>query len=182
MLPLPEQFWDVEDDKCDCTYQRIGLWTNPYIGETLEVRMCCIWAELYKLFPNMVRVTDAFFDYNKNEWVTRQREWDGELDMPESIWFRQLAKKLGKSVDEVRQEYQGRMDEKPKGVKRKPQPLRLSLSQQLAIDSLRTKMNELQAQVGAVLNEAGAIEGISYRIAADMAYPEVENDEPAGSD
>lgn len=178
---FPEEFWDVQDDKCDCTYQRIGMWTNPYLAETLEVRMCCIWAELYKLFPDKVRVTPAFLDYNRNEWSPELREWDGEGDMPESMWFRQLAKKHGKTVSEIRQEYKERMDEKPKGVKRRPQPLRLNLSQQLAIESLRHKMNELQAQVGAVLQEAGAIEGVSYTISAGMAFPEVP-DEPAGSD
>lgn len=121
---LPEQMWDVNDDACDCTYQRVGFWTNPYLGETLEVRMCCIWAELYKLFPDKVRVTPAYFDYNANEWVAEPQEWNGETDMPLSIWYRQLARQQGRSVAEIREEYRHRDSERPRGVARpvEPQP------------------------------------------------------------
>jgi hypothetical protein len=98
---IPETFWNHEDDACDCTFQRIGMWKNPYLGETLEVRMCCIWAELYKLFPQHVRVTPAYLVDDK-EWDTRVREWDGESDMPESIWYRHYARKHGVTVAEAR--------------------------------------------------------------------------------
>ena len=30
---IPGVEWEYHDDLCDCTYQRIGFWTNPYIGE-----------------------------------------------------------------------------------------------------------------------------------------------------
>lgn len=101
---LPEDFWNHEDDACDCTFQRIGMWKNPYLGETLEVRMCCIWAELYKLFPQYVRVTPAYL-VDDATWETSVREWDGEADMPRSIFYRQMARKDGISLAEARERY-----------------------------------------------------------------------------
>ncbi len=112
---LPEVFWNHEDDACDCTFQRIGMWKNPYIGETLEVRMCCIWAELYKLFPQHVRVTPGYL-VDDAGWDTSIREWDGEGDMPRSIFYRQLARKNGISLAEARQRYAHL--EPPKGTPR----------------------------------------------------------------
>ena len=104
MGTLPEAAWLHGDDACDCTFQRIGLWKNPYIGETLEVRMCCIWAELYKLFPQFVRVTPAYLT-GDDEWDTSVREWDGEHDMPRDIWYRQRARIEGLMLTEVREKY-----------------------------------------------------------------------------
>ena len=101
---IPEAFWNHEDDACDCTFQRIGMWKNPYLGETLEVRMCCIWAELYQMFPQHVRVTPAYL-VNDEEWDTRVRDWDGDSDMPRSIWYRQLARQHGITVAEARTRY-----------------------------------------------------------------------------
>lgn len=115
---LPEVFWDVNDDACDCVYQRIGMWTNPYLAETLEVRWCCIWAELYKLFPQHVRTTAAFKDYNNGVWVPEPMEWNGETEMPAAIWYRQLARKQGISVAEARTRFAGRVP--PQGVPRPP--------------------------------------------------------------
>lgn len=112
---LPEVFWNHDDDACDCTFQRIGMWKNPYLGETLEVRMCCIWAELYKLFPQFVRVTPAYL-VEDEAWETTVREWDGEGDMPRSIWYRQLARKEGISLAEARVRY-AHLDP-PKGTPR----------------------------------------------------------------
>lgn len=116
---LPEDFWEIHDDKCDCTYQRIQMWTNPYLAETLEVRVCCIWKELYKLFPQYVRNVPAFKDYNNGDaWVPDSWDWNGEEDMPQAIWYRQLAHRTGKSVAEIREEYRDRDDERPRGVRR----------------------------------------------------------------
>ena len=112
---LPETFWSNEDDSCDCTYQRIGMWKNVYIGETLEVRLCCIWAELYKLFPQHVRVTPAYL-VNDEAWDERIREWDGESDMPRAIFYRQMARKDGITVEEARKRYA--RQEPPKGTPR----------------------------------------------------------------
>lgn len=99
---LPDIQWKMHDDLCDCVYQRIGMWTNPYLAETLEVRMCCIWNELYKQYPQFVREVPAFWDYNAEEWVTEPAEWNGEEDMPVSMWNRQVARKFNISVDEAR--------------------------------------------------------------------------------
>ena len=116
---LPEETWDTWDDKCDCPFPRIGFWTNPYSAETLEVRMCCIWAELYKLFPEQVRLLPAFRDYNADEWVPEPQEWNGEYDMPRYLWYRQMARKTGRSLGEIREQY--RDSEAPKGIPR-PDP------------------------------------------------------------
>ena len=110
---LPEMSWDVNDDACDCTFQRIGMWANPYIGETMEVRMCCIWEELYKLFPGLIRKTQAY--RHGEEWV-EPWDWDGETDMPRSIWYRQLARQTGRTLPEIREAY-GHLDP-PKGTPR----------------------------------------------------------------
>jgi len=102
---FPETFWEHGDDACDCTFQRVGMWTNPYLGKTLEVRMCCIWEELYKLFPQHVRTSSGFLDYNRNEWVPGQREWDGTTEMPRALWYRQIAERTGTPLPEVRTSY-----------------------------------------------------------------------------
>lgn len=99
---LPDVQWKMHDDLCDCTYQRIGMWTNPYLAETLEVRMCCIWAEIYKQYPQYVRMVPAFWDYNRDEWVTEPAEWNGETDMPLALWHRQLARKNAVSLSDAR--------------------------------------------------------------------------------
>ena len=101
---LPETVWLHGDDACDCTFQRIGLWKNPYIGETLEVRMCCIWAELYRLFPQHVRATPAYLT-GDDEWLEGQREWDGETEMPRALWYRQIARETGRPLQAIREEY-----------------------------------------------------------------------------
>jgi hypothetical protein len=119
---IPGVEWAMHDDLCDCTFQRIGEWTNPYIGKTLRVRFCCIWAELHKQYPNFVQELDGFFDHNTHRFVHEVRDWDGDFDMPRAIWYRHLASKTGKSLSEVRQEYADK--EPPKGVRKvwpKPQ-------------------------------------------------------------
>lgn len=115
---LPDVQWKTHDDLCDCTYQRIGMWTNPYLAETLEVRMCCIWAELYKQYPQFVRTIPAFWDYNQEQWVTEPMQWNGEDDMPAAIWHRQLARAVGVDLQAARD-----MNiPAPKGIKREPRP------------------------------------------------------------
>ena len=118
MGTLPEAAWLHGDDACDCTFQRIGLWKNPYLGETLEVRMCCIWAELYKLFPQFVRVTPAYLT-GDDEWDTAIREWDGEHAMPRALWYRQRSRVEGASLPEIRAKYAGLTP--PEGTPRPPQ-------------------------------------------------------------
>lgn len=99
---LPDVRWQSGDDLCDCTYQRIGHWTNPYLAETLEVRMCCIWAELYKQFPQFVRNVPAYWNENAQRWETEPATWNADIDMPAAMWHRQLARKYGVSVAAAR--------------------------------------------------------------------------------
>lgn len=84
--------------------------------------MCCIWAELYKMFPQFVRVTPAFLDGNAKRWVTEAMDWNGEVEMPKAIWYRQLARKEGRSVSDVRAEYEEKDDLRPRG---RPKPIPL---------------------------------------------------------
>lgn len=104
---LPEVFWDHDDDACDCMFVRIGMWTNPYTSETLEVRMCCIWERLYDLFPAFVRRTPAYLDHNLNEWVATPWAWNGDGPMPRGLWYRQRARIEGISVAQARAKYAG---------------------------------------------------------------------------
>lgn len=112
---IPDVHWLQGDGLCDCTFQRIGEWTNPYLAKTLRVRLCCIWAELYKQFPQFVQDIDGFYDENRHQWVENPYEWDGEdTPMPVPLWHRQLARKTGKPLSQVRAEYEGRESERPK--------------------------------------------------------------------
>ena len=100
---LPEVHWLQGDDLCDCTFQRVGEWTNPYLGKTLRVRLCCIWGEIYKQYPQFVQDIDAYYDQNRHEWVPEQREWDStDSDMPLGLWYRQTAIREGKPLQDVR--------------------------------------------------------------------------------
>ena len=129
LAELPDVTWCDGDDQCDCIFQRIGEWTNPYLGGTLQVRLCCIWAKLYEEFPEFVRVIPASFDGNRHKWVREPQPWDSEeMDMPVSLWYRQLAAQTGKSIADIRLEYRNRIAERPKKVPRgkgwesRPQP------------------------------------------------------------
>ena len=109
----PEVRWVHGDDLCDCTFQILGDWANPYIGKTLRVRFCCIWAEIYKEYPEVVEEIDAYYDENTDAYIPAPMEWDADdCDMPRALWYRQIATKTGKSLPEVREEY--RDQEPPK--------------------------------------------------------------------
>jgi hypothetical protein len=86
-----QETWDVNDDQCDCVHQRIGYWNNPYSGETLETRLCCVWAKFEAQWPELFRRTRI-----------EPAEWNGETAMPKSLWHRQLANSFGISVSEAR--------------------------------------------------------------------------------
>lgn len=116
---LPDVNWDNQDDLCDCTFQRIGHWTNPYIGRTMIVRLCCLWAELAKQYPQFVQEIPAFYNFNEKKWDENgPHDWNGELDMPRAIWHRQLAVKSGLSLERIRKIYEDK--EPPKGTPRTP--------------------------------------------------------------
>ena len=111
----PDIEWTHGDDLCDCTFQRIGWWTNPYMAETLLVRVCCIWEDIYRQYPQFVQRVSGYNDPNTGEYVSEPQDWDSaEGDMPKHLWHRYLAKKTGKSLEEVREEYKNQ--EPPKAV------------------------------------------------------------------
>lgn len=99
---LPDVQWKHDDDLCDCTFQRIGMWKNPYLATTHEIRLCCVWEELAKSFPDFVRTIPGYFNENTQQWETEVREWDGEDQMPASLWHRQLARLRDITVSEAR--------------------------------------------------------------------------------
>lgn len=105
-----QESWNVNDDLCDCVYQRIGSWFNPYIGERYEVRLCCVWAEMEKQWPQFFRRVQI-----------EPAEWNGEADMPRSIWHRQIARAGGMSVADARELVRDR--ESPRGVPLKEKPV-----------------------------------------------------------
>lgn len=114
---IPGTHWALGDDACDCTFQQVSEWSNPYIAQTLRVRWCCILEELFKMFPQHVTRIDAYYDHNRDKYVAEPREWDScEMDMPVYLWFRQLAKKQGRTLEQIRQEYGDRKAERPKKV------------------------------------------------------------------
>jgi|TARA_Y100001951_G_C11154951_1_gene191384 hypothetical protein len=106
---IPEMRWEQDDDLCDCTFQRIGWWTNPYIARTMEIRLCCIWKVLIEQNPEiaaLVREIPAFDDYNGNRWVSEPAAWNSkDHDMSRALWYRQLSVQQGKSLEQVRREY-----------------------------------------------------------------------------
>jgi len=99
---IPEVRWLHGDDECDCVFQRIGDWTNPYLGRTLRVRLCCIWAELYKQFPQFVQEIPAYYDQNEDAYYTRPADWNGDTEMSRALWHRQEAAKLGITIAQAR--------------------------------------------------------------------------------
>ena len=114
----PDSEWITGDDLCDCTFQQVREWTNPYLGQTLRIRWCCILAELEKQYPQYFSRVDAFYDHNRDEYIGEPQPWDStEMDMPVPLWYRQLARQQGRPLAEVRAEYSDRKTERPKKVK-----------------------------------------------------------------
>lgn len=112
---IPEITWQHGDDACNCTFQRIGEWTNPYIARTLRVRFCCIWAELYKQFPQFVQEIPAHWNENEGRFDAKPQEWNAEdADMPKHLWHRQMAVLLGLPLNDVRRVLEGQ--EPPKAT------------------------------------------------------------------
>ncbi len=103
---LPEVRWMHGDDLCDCVFQRIGEWYNAFLGQTLRVRMCCIWGEIYKEYPDFVELIPACFDLNTKEFAPYAIDWNSEdADMPRALWYRQIAYREGMTLPEVRNKY-----------------------------------------------------------------------------
>ena len=115
---LPDVQWDHEDDLCDCIYQRIGMWKNPYLATQHEIRLCCIWEKLYQLDPSAVRTIPGYWNDDVQEWQTEPRPWDGETDMPMSLWVRQIARQEGITVQEARSRCALNLSGRPRGIPR----------------------------------------------------------------
>jgi nitroreductase len=101
---IPDVRWMHGDDLCNCTFQRIGEFANPYLGQTLRVRFCCVWAELEKEYPDFIQHIPAYWDDNSESWRKEPTEWDGGSGMPRALWYRQQAFLQGKSLEDVRAE------------------------------------------------------------------------------
>ena len=106
---IPEIDWEHGDDLCDCTFQRIGYWTNPYLARTLKIRLCCAWKVLAEQNPEIAALMQeipAYDDYNGKRWVSEPAAWNSkEGDMPRALWHRQLSIQQEKPLEQVRREY-----------------------------------------------------------------------------
>jgi hypothetical protein len=102
---LPEITWVHGDDLCDCIFQRIGEWSNPYLARTLRVRMCCLWDRIYAEHPDLVELIPAYHDQNADKLLEDPLEWNGDHDMPRWLWHRQLSTILKKPLDEIRRRF-----------------------------------------------------------------------------
>ena len=164
---MPEIRWVHGDDLCECTFQRIGDWTNPYIARTLRVRMCCIWAELYKDFPQFVQEIPAYYDQNADRYETEPMEWNGEDDMPEALWHRQLAVMRRQPIEDIRRTFDG--IEPPKGV---PRPKVEQEIEPMSIYELAGRQAERIAQLEAQVQQmAGILQKVSEIDAEDEHLP-----------
>ena len=153
---IPEIKWEHGDDLCDCSFQRIGFWTNPYMAKTLEVRMCCIWADIYKQSPEFVREYNAFTDYNNGDIpVTDPWEWNGDTEMPRSLWYRQLATKYGRPLSEIRD----RMGDQqpPQGVPL-PEPETVTVTE-VGVPQMLDLFGELMVQLAKLKKEVADLKG-----------------------
>ena len=114
---LPEIHWLQGDDACDCAIQRVGEWTNPYIARTFRVRLCCLYQELAKQYPQFFQEVPAFYDANRHSWRKEPAEWDSdEMDMPVYLWYRQLAALSGKPLADVRRKHEMQKHLRPKKI------------------------------------------------------------------
>lgn len=131
---LPDVEWRHGDDLCDCTFQRIGMWKNPYLATTQEIRLCCVWAKLGEMFPDLVRSIPGYFNDNTQRWETDPWQWDGEEEMPKALWYRQLARQQDRSLTEIRAEYADKDELRPKGRPAKAPFILLDGGRELVLD------------------------------------------------
>ena len=113
---MPEFIWTHGDDLCDCTFQRIGEWTNPYLARTRRVRVCCLEDRMLEDNEDLVQDIPGFFNDDSGLFETEPWVWNGEDDMPEHLFMRQTAIIQGLSLDETRVKFEG--VEPPKGIPR----------------------------------------------------------------
>ena len=125
--------WLSGDDGCDCMMERIGEWSNPQMAYTKQIRFCCIWAELERMFPQHVQEVPAYYDGNRDEWQTEIQDWDSEdADMPLPYWYRQHARRHNLTVAEARAWCKAHPEARPlkvpKGTVGKVEPSRMDVA------------------------------------------------------
>lgn len=151
---IPEIEWTHGDDLCDCTFQRIGQWTNPYLGRTLRVRFCCIWAELHKQYPQFVQEIPAYCDLNTGQFDSRPAEWDSEdSDMPRALWHRHMAVKLGLPLADIRKMLEG--ENPPKAVLQKARKEKMTDDIKMAEPTLTKTVQPLMERKNGDSSNAG---------------------------
>jgi len=151
---FPEVRWVHGDDLCNCTFQRIGEWTNPYLGKTLIIRQCCIWEKLLQDHPEFVQEVNGYWSDNLQEYIPHAFEWTGEDDMPRSLWYRQLAHRENKDIEQIRDEY--RLQDPPKGIPRKKEKLKTNNEY---IRTLRTSGGTTGQRTGGTYSNSYASNG-----------------------
>ena len=140
---MPEITWTHGDDLCNCTFQRIGDWANPYIARTRRVRVCCLENRMLEGNEDLVQDIPGYYNENTGDFETEPWVWDGEDDMPEHLFMRQTAIIQGLSLDETRVKFEG--VEPPKGIARpKVVEKRRSMSEHEVIGQQVMKIQELE--------------------------------------
>ena len=153
---MPEFIWTHGDDLCDCTFQRIGEWTNPYIARTRRVRVCCLEDRMLEGNEDLVQDIPGFFNDNTGLFEMEPWVWNGEDDMPESLFMRQTAIIQGLSLDETRVKFEG--IEPPKGIPRpKVVSKRKSMSEHEVIGRQLMKIEELEKKTNVLVGVVHAL-------------------------
>ena len=148
---MPEFIWTHGDDLCDCTFQRIGEWSNPYLARTRRVRVCCLEDRMLEEHDDLVQDIPGYFNEDTGLFETEPWIWDGEDDMPEHLFMRQTAIIKGLSLDETRVKFEG--VEPPKGTPRpKIIEQRKIMSEHEVIGQQVMKIQELEKQKNILVN------------------------------
>ena len=153
---MPEFIWTHGDDLCDCTFQRIGEWTNPYIARTRRVRVCCLENRILEGNEDLVQDIPGFFNDNTGLFEMEPWVWNGEDDMPESLFMRQTAIIQGLSLDETRVKFEG--VEPPKGIPRpKVVKEKVIMSEHEVIGRQLMKIEELEKKTNVLVGVVHAL-------------------------
>ena len=147
---MPEITWTHGDDLCNCTFQRIGDWSNPYLGLTRRVRVCCLEQRMLEGNEDLVQDIPGYFNENTGQFEAEPWVWDGEDDMPDHLFMRQTAIIQGLSLDETRVKFEG--VEPPKGIPRpKVVKEKVIMSEHEVIGRQVMRIQELEKQTNALL-------------------------------
>ena len=153
---MPEVTWTHGDDLCNCTFQRIGDWSNPYIARTRRVRVCCLENRMLENNEDLVQDIPGYFNENTGEFETEPWVWNGEDDMPEHLFMRQTAIIQGLSLDETRVKFEG--VEPPKGIPRlKVVEKRETMSEHEVIGQQVMKIQELEKKSNVLISVIHAL-------------------------